>query len=355
MMESYSNMKKTLLLCLVLFSTARFGAKAQSLVVGADFETRFDNREYSGNRFGESKTIFGVRLSPEAGVAWDEKNRLMAGVELSHDFGDTEHFLSDVQPIVYYEFKTSRVQVNAGIFPRSKMMGSYSEAFFDEEVKFYHHRLQGILANYRSGRSYAEFAIDWEGFRTETQREKFRILAEGRWDNGRFYAGGSLMVLHYAKTLLEGADEGVVDNMLVNPHAGMRFNAFFDFELRLGYLQSLQRDRRTDQGWLTPKGGEFHFSMSRWGVKLENRLYVGENMLPLWNIYGHDLYECNTFFGVTDHIYNRTAVSYGAKFFRDTLKVEAALVVQYDGVGCGLQQLLKIGVDLEKVFSKKKN
>lgn len=94
--------------------------------------------------------------------------------------------------------------------------------------------------------------------------------------------------------------------------------------------------------------------MSRWGLKLENRLFVGQNMLPLWKIYGHDLYECNTFFGVMDHIYNRTALSYGNSFFRRTLKVEAALVLQYDGVGCGLQQILKIGVNLEKVFTRTK-
>ena len=221
-------------------------------------------------------------------------------------------------------------------------------------MKFYHHRLQGLLANYRAEHGYVEFAIDWEGFRTEKQREKFRILSEGRWHDDRFYAGYSLMVLHYAKTLDETEDQGVVDNMLINPHAGVRFNAFFDFDIRLGYLQSMQRDRRTG-GWLTPKGGELHVSMSRWGLKLENRLFVGQNMLPLWKIYGHDLYECNTFFGVTDHIYNRTALSYGNSFFRRTLKVEAALVLQYDGVGCGLQQILKIGVNLEKCSPERKN
>ena len=347
-------MKKIILLCLAGCLAALGDVRAQSWVVGADFETRFDNREYSGNEFGESKTIFGVRLTPEAGIAWSDRNRLMAGVELIHNFGDTSAFLSDVQPIVYYEFKSPKVQVNAGIFPRSKMLGSYSEAFFDEEVKFYHHRLQGLLVNYRSGRSYVEFAIDWEGFRTETQREKFRLLSEGRYAWNRFYAGYSLMVLHYAKTLKDGADEGVVDNMLLNPHAGVRFNAFFDFDIRIGYLQSMQRDRRTGQGWLTPKGGELTVSMSRWGLKLENRLFAGENMLPLWGIYGHDLYECSTFFGVTDHLYNRTALSYGGRFFGDTLRVDAELAVQYDGKGCGLQQILKIGVNMGKVFSKSK-
>lgn len=241
-------MRKALLLCIVAVLGSLAPARAQSWIVGADFETKFDNREYSGNRFGESKTVFGVRLSPEAGVAWDEKNRLIAGVDLTHDFGDTAHFLSDIQPVVYYQFRSPKVQVNAGIFPRTKMLGKYSEAFFDEEVKFYHHRLQGVLANYRSEHGYVEFAIDWEGFRSEKQREKFRILSEGRWHNERFYAGYLLMVLHYAKTLNEAEDEGVVDNMLVNPHAGVRFNAFFDFDIRLGYLQSMQRDRRTEQG-----------------------------------------------------------------------------------------------------------
>lgn len=347
-------MKKATLLLLVAALASLTELRAQSWIAGADFETKFDNREYSGNRFGESKTVFGVRLSPEVGVAWDDRNRLIAGVDLTHDFGDTAHFLSDVQPVVYYQFQSPNFQVNAGIFPRSKMLGRYSEAFFDEEVKFYHHRLQGLLANYRAEHGYVEFAIDWEGLRTEKQREKFRILSEGRWHDDRFYAGYSLMVLHYAKTLDETEDQGVVDNMLINPHAGVRFNAFFDFDIRLGYLQSMQRDRRTGGGWLTPKGGELHVSMSRWGLKLENRLFVGQNMLPLWKIYGHDLYECNTFFGVTDHIYNRTALSYGNSFFRRTLKVEAALVLQYDGVGCGLQQILKIGVNLEKVFTRTK-
>lgn len=155
-------MKRILLLGAALVLSSWTHVRAQSWIVGTDFETRFDNREYSGNLFGESKTIFGVRLSPEAGIEWDGRNRLIAGVDLSHDFGDTAHFLSDVQPVVYYQFQSPKVQVNAGIFPRSKMLGRYSEAFFDEEVKFYHHRLQGVLANYRSEHGYVEFAIDWE-------------------------------------------------------------------------------------------------------------------------------------------------------------------------------------------------
>lgn len=342
-------MKKIILLGCAL--VAAVSLRAQEIVVGADFDMLFDNREYSSCDFSESETIFGVRLAPEVGVAWEGKNRLMVGVEMRQEFGDEES-LSDIAPIVYWQFQAPSVEVNAGIFPRKHLIGHYSEAFFDQAVEFYHPLIQGLAINYRSqtSDSYAEFAIDWEGLRSETRREKFRIVADGRWDNGRYYAGGTLMVLHHAKTLIEAPDEGVVDNLLVNPHVGMRAEGRWRFEGRLGYLQALQRDRHTESGWITPKGGELWLSVERWGLKLDNKLYVGENLQPLYGIYGADLFEASTFYGVTDHLYNRTALSYGKNFFHDTLRLDASFVVHYDGAGCGLQQLLKIGVNLEKIF-----
>lgn len=346
-------MKRVLLLLSLLVMSCV--VRAQEFVLSLPFETRFDNREYSSCDFGESFTLFGVGFSPEVGVQWSEVNRLMVGANLTHEFGD-EKSLSEAALMVYYQYRDRRFQVNAGIFPRSKMIGDYSEAIFDDKTTFYHDPLQGILFNYQSteSQSYAEFLIDWEGLRTETQREKFRILADGRWDNGRFWAGGSLMMLHYAKTLNEEADEGVVDNLLVNPHVGVRFGGNYKVTLRLGYLQALERDRHVASGWITPKGGELYASVSRWGLTLDNKLYVGENLQPLYPIYGAALFEASTFYGVTGNIYNRTSISYSRAFFDETLQIDAAFVAHYDGVGVGLQQVLKIGVNLEKIFSKKK-
>ena len=346
-------MKKIYLLLLLLMLAT--GTHAQEVVAHVEFETRFDNREYSPCDFGESFTLFGVGFSPEVGIQWAEMNRLMVGMNLTHEFGD-ERGVSEVGLMVYYQLSHPNWQVNAGIFPRSKMMGDYSEAIFDDKTTFYHDPLQGLLAAYRSteSQSFAEFVIDWEGLRTKNQREKFRILSQGRWDNGRLYAGGSLLMLHYAKTLEEKPGEGVVDNLMVNPYVGLRLGDKWHFEARLGYLQALQRDRITESGWLTPKGGELHLSLERWGLELSNRLYLGENLLPLWSRYGSDLYEASLFYATTQKIYNRTALSYQRSFFHDTLFIEAAFVAHYDGVGLGLQQLLKIGVNFEKVFSKRK-
>ena len=160
---------------------------AQQLVAGADFVTRFDNREYAGNRFNTSQTLFSARLTPLVGIEWARKNRLVVGVELLQNFGqhngERQPFLSDVKPVMYYRFRTDRVQANAGIFDRSELAGDYSPAFFSDSTRFYQNRISGFLGRYRSAErrdTYIEMALDWEGMLGETTREKFRILSAGR-------------------------------------------------------------------------------------------------------------------------------------------------------------------------------
>ncbi len=348
-------MRRIFLLTLVALSSL-LPLQAQDWVLSLPFETRFDNRENSACDYGESYTLFGVHFAPEVGIEWAKYNRLMVGGDLMHEFGD-EKGLSEATLRVYYQLQTPTVRVNAGIFPRTKLIGNYSETFFDDKTSFYHATLQGILFNWQSKQnaSYAEFWIDWEGLRSENQREKFRIMCDGRWDNGICYAGATAMMLHYAKSYSPVADlyEGVVDNFLVNPHLGVRVGKIWQFEARLGYLQALQRDRRLNAGWELPKGGELWLSIGWKGLSLENKLYIGENLQPLYATYGPPLFEASTFYGVETGIYNRTALNYHRTFFEETLNVSASVIFHYDGVGLGLQQVLKVGVNIEKLFSKK--
>ena len=57
------------------------------------------------------------------------------------------------------------------------------------------------------------------------------------------------------------------------------------------------------------------------------------------------------FYSTTDHIYNRTWIGYDRRFFKGTMGVEAGMVFHYDGSGMGTQQMVKLSVDIQKLFN----
>ncbi len=356
--------RKVLALALALMISGG-GLHAQKILVGADFETRFDNREYANNELNEPQTLFSARLTPRIGIEWQEKNQLVLGAEMLQNFGQYnpqgDPFLSDVKPLMYYRFKTPNVQANAGIFNRKELMGDYSAAFFSDSTRFYHNRLSGFLGRYVSTerhKTYIELALDWEGMYSEASREMFRILSAGRYSTQPgFYVGYAFSMFHFAGSML---NKNVTDNLLVNPYVGWEFNAFFDFDIRGGILFAPQRGRSVDQTWRKPYGGQLDVAISRWGVKIQNNLYLGKNLQPLRNYianpatgisYGEDgLYAGEPFYATPKHIYNRTWAGYDRRFFHDTLHVEAGMVFHYDGTGLGTQQVVQLSVDIQRLF-----
>ena len=55
-------MKQIALILTLLLAAA--GASAQEVFIGADFDTRFDNREHSDCNIDDSHTFFSMRLTP---------------------------------------------------------------------------------------------------------------------------------------------------------------------------------------------------------------------------------------------------------------------------------------------------
>lgn len=356
---------KKLLSLLFAVLMAGGGLRAQELLVGVDFDNRFDNREYAGNEFNVPQTLFSARLTPLVGIEWMEKNRLVVGVEMLRNFGQynapRDPFMSDVKPLMYYRFKTPNVQADAGIFDRGELMGDYSAAFFSDSTRFYHNRLSGFLGRYVSTErpgTYIELALDWEGMFSVESREMFRLLSAGRYSTRPgFYVGYALSLFHFAGSEL---NRNVTDNLLLNPHLGWKFNAFFDFDIRGGLLAAPQRGRSVDNYWRLPCGGQLDITISRWGVKLENNLYLGQNLQPLRGYIANaetgatyaaeGLYAGESFYATTKHVYNRTWIGYDRRFFGDTLHVEAGMVFHYDGTGMGTQQVVQLSVNLQRLF-----
>ena len=50
----------------------------------------------------------------------------------------------------------------------------------------------------------------------------------------------------------------------------------------------------------------------------------------------------------------QTAVTYNRRFFNNTVGVSAGFYFHYDGVGLGLQQILKVSVNLQKTVYRPK-
>ena len=135
------------------------------------------------------------------------------------------------------------------------------------------------------------------------------------------------------------------------------------FDIRAGALFAPQRARSVDHEWKKPWGGQLDVVLTTWwGLKVENNLYLGENLQPLRNLvanptlgltYGADgLYAGESFYATTEHIYNRTWVGFDRRFFHDTVQVEAGMVFHYDGTGLGTQQVVQLSVAIDKVFHR---
>jgi len=339
------------ILSLIVAMVITLNVTAQELVLELDFATRFDNREYASSTFNTPQTLFSSRLTPSIGVEWEGVNRLMFGADMRNDFGGNINFTNNVELIVYYQFKTENVQANAGIFDRSELIGEYSSAFFSDSVNFYKNRMSGFLGRYISSSredTYIEMALDWEGTYSEESREKFRIISAGRYTFGRVYMGYAFSMFHFAHSVSE---QNLTDNILFNPFVGVEFDAYFDFNIKGGLLVAPQRARSLDNGWRLPKGGTFDLSLAKWGVRLENNLYLGENLQPYFNTYGGELYAGERFFATTNNIYNRTSLGYERSFFNNTVSVEAKMVFHYDGVALGNQQVVSLSISLGKLMN----
>ncbi|MBP3289808.1 MAG: hypothetical protein J6L75_02425 [Alistipes sp.] len=348
---------------------AAYGQENMRVLAGVDFTTYFDNFEYTGTTLGESGTIFSARFTPKVGIEWNERNSLIVGADLFTDFGKDSRFISKARPQVYYRFASPKVRAYAGIFDRKEMVGYYSELFFSDEVRYYENRVQGIMGQYVGKRGYAELSIDWCGMYSETSRERFRILSAGRYDfvkDGLFYGGYALQIFHFAGS--EQIAGSVVDNVIVNPYVGAKFRAWFDFDIKLHGIVTMQRDRAVEDKMHTPSGAMFQLRMSKWGVYLEEQIYTGRHLMPYYYTapnelfpqgYGNGLYSGSTLFGTQPYwdgcriascTFFDTRIGYANSFFNDTVRLNAFIAMQCDGAKWGTRQMVELSINLFKGF-----
>ena len=385
-------MRRYIFILLVLLSASAMATEKPkvSFAYDLDFEMNFDNREFAKSRFTPSMTIFGARVTPAVGLSVAEQDgtlhRLMAGVDVMKDFGaspvseliaggqtaETARNLNNLglfrEVSLYYNLrkKVSKVDMElyVGIFPRSAMGGSYSQAFFSDSLKFYDNNLEGLLLTFRRPKAYFEVGCDWMGQYGTARRERFMIFTAGEGKVLPFmslgYAG---YMLHYANSVQA---KGLVDNILLNPYACFELAEYTGLQklsFRLGWLQAIQRDRAYEGGFVHPFGGEFDQEVRNWNVGIHNKMFYGTDMMPYYNnfdnaglMYGAQLYFGDPFYRVHDDgatgagFYDRLEVYYEPKL-SDWLDLRVSAVFHFNGTRySGCQQVIGLRFDLHELL-----
>lgn len=371
-------MKKLIFILAAMLSLAPCHAGGKPHVKFAwdvDFETNFDNREYYESNFTSSMTIFAARLEPYVGLSLDEKNgsrhKVMLGVEMLKDFGSEKKTDLFRELSLYYNFEKkigqTKMGIYAGVFPRSAMQGSYSQAFFSDSLRFYDNHLEGLLFKFKRPNAYYEVGCDWMGQYGAEIREKFMIFTAGEGKVLPFmsmgYAG---YMLHFANS---GRSKGLVDNILFNPYVRFDLGGYTGLQtlsFRLGWLQAMQRDREYAGVFVHPFGGEFDQEVRNWNVGILNKMFYGQDMMPYYNNYdnaglkyGTDLYYGDPFYRIHDDgrtgmgLYDRFEVYYEPKIC-DFLKLRiSALFHFHDFAYSGCQQMISVCFDMSKLLSRK--
>ena len=363
------------ILILLLSLTAQSKERPKvSFAYDVDFEMMFDNREFAKSKFTPSMTIFGARLTPQAGIALKEENgachRLMLGIDVMKDFGSGKDLDLFQEISMYYRFRKkisgTDMEIYAGIFPRSTMEGSWSQAFFSDSLTFYDNNLEGLLLKFHRPKAYFEVGCDWMGQYGQKRREKFMIFTSGEGKVLPFMSlGYSGYMLHYANSVQA---KGLVDNILVNPYARFDFadmTSFQTLSLRLGWLQAMQRDRRYVGAFVFPFGGEFDQEIRRWNVGIYNRMFFGFDMMPYYNSvdnaglkYGTDLYFSDPFYRIHDDggtgagFYDRLEVYYEPEI-GSYLKLRVSALFHFNGSRySGCQQMVSLRFNLAELLDR---
>lgn len=323
----------TMLFMTFHLSVAQTGGEKVKFAYDVDFEMNFDNREFVGNRFSKSMTIFGARLTPSVGITVPQPDkgmmhRLMAGIDVMKDFGtsplsaelsggadnesdaalNNKHLFRELTLYYVLEKKSENtsLQMFAGVFPRKAAEGRYSEAFFSDSLRFYDNNLEGLLLKIYRPKSYWEIGCDWMGKPGYARKEKFMIFSSGESHITSFMnLGYAAYMYHFAGSRKA---RGVVDNILLNPYAEFDFGEDMnmqEFSLRFGWLQAMQHDREFVGHYVFPCGGEFDLKMRKWNIGIHNKLFYGTDMMPYYNSldkggdkYGNRLYMGDPFYRV---------------------------------------------------------
>ncbi len=319
--------KKSIILFvfIVIFSSAF----SQKFLWKAGMHGFFDNNEFSGSQLRSSQTMAGIRVMPEVGLGWGEKNRIFVGADLMREFGSDK--LVDYSGLIaYYEYlpitrgyrdvraidvpvppveveSEGKVRFYMGSFPRKMVLEKYPRMFIQDSIWNYRPLMTGIFLEKRSNKYFINAWLDWTGRQTKETNEAFFVGLSGRYNLHLFYGQFFGYMYHFAAKKDPVVSEGLHDNGLVWASLGidLRRKGLYNFgklEANVGWTAGVERDRSIGK-FHAPQGFLSEIKVEYKAVGLFNTYYKGGRQQVFYGDHGNKVYWGDPFYRSTE--YNR--------------------------------------------------
>jgi hypothetical protein len=216
------NLRKCLLIVLFVILSA-LNISAQQFDWKAGYLGFFDDRE-SDNLYAYAQTMFGCRISTEAGVLIDDRNRFGAGIDYLYEFGSKGNLIApDI--IMYYNGSYKKFDFSLGAFPRFGKL-EMPLALLKDSLNYYRPNIEGFYLEYNTSGFKHNFWVDWTTRKSETVRESFSVGLSGFCNKGIFVYQHHFLINHLAYTAPYTPGTHLRDNAGYSIMAGIDFTSF---------------------------------------------------------------------------------------------------------------------------------
>ena len=336
-----------LLLALSLFTSAM----SQEYGWSVRLDYFFDNTEYSKSSLLDSESMNGVWLNPMGRIMWNDNHSVNAGVNLLKIPGKGE-VIDKVKAAIYYQYKTSKVLLRAGSFPKNELLGNYNNFFFRDSVNNFIPMMEGVFFQVGNDNNFINGWFDRTGYATPEMREHFFVGLSGKASRGILFVDFQSYMYHLANTKPAKPGVGVSENMQLQATLGIEYHNGNKFKglLAAGTLMGYERDRRFEDKLYKPVGFVARADAELWGIGTKSLMYFGDTRMRLADTFGADLYWGTQFLQSKSYIKNEWFIRL---IESETVKVKFNCNLHFSEGRSFMQQMLTVSASIDNLSFKK--
>ena len=341
-------MSKLKTLSLLLLLTSSIVCLGQELTWKLGYNYFFDNEEYSGSTYSLDQTMHGMNLMPELGLRLDDRQTVYAGVNLLK-IGGSPRFTDGEDFMAYYQYKTPKVMIRAGSFPKEDMLDNYSTFLFKDSIRYFRPIMHGIFVKVgNDNNDFFNVWLDWTGYGSESIRESFFVGASGLKKKNMFFAEMQSYLYHYANTTPSTESFSVSEQFQANLSLGMFHSNKTGLDTLLfsvGGLFGLERVRGLNKSFDKPIGLTMRLNAEYNGLGTDNIAYFGDKRMSFYNNHGDNLYWGTPFLQGSSYIRSRWYI----KLIRSArVNAEIGLNLHFTEKQVLFQQAITLSININK-------